>query len=84
MKNDIIFRQDDESKCLFIEYDKIWSVLESKFGLDYKEIKELTTGWLNEHTNLKGYTTNCRFNCEMNMLNEHTNLKGYTTSEQAW
>jgi len=55
IKEQVIFWQDLKNKYFYVDYDKIWSVFKSKLGLNYQEIKDLTTGWLNEHTKLKEY-----------------------------
>ena len=57
IKDQVIFWQDLKNEYFYISYKKIWSVFESKLGLNYQEIKKLTTGWLSEHTKLKQYTT---------------------------
>jgi hypothetical protein len=41
---------------VFINYDKIWEVLEDVFNLEYSEIKELTQEWLSSVYNLRGVT----------------------------
>ena len=54
-KNNLIIyvRKHD---LVFINYDKIWEVLEDVFNLKNSEIKELTQEWLSEVYNLKGVT----------------------------
>ena len=51
------FRQDDKYKDFFFEYGNVRDVLESKFGLNYKEQKDLIKDVLGRHYNLEGYTT---------------------------
>ena len=41
---------------VFINYDKIWEVLEDVFNLKNSEIKELTQEWLSEVYNIRGVT----------------------------
>jgi hypothetical protein len=41
--------QDIKTGICLISYWNIWSVLESEFGLNYKQIKDLTTGILKQH-----------------------------------
>ena len=43
-----------KNNYVYINYDDIWSVLESKFGLNYTEIQELTKVWLDGIYNLRG------------------------------
>jgi len=49
---------DRKNKTVYINYDKIWSVLEDHFGLNYRETQRLTKRWLSEVYNLRGITTN--------------------------
>ena len=52
---------DRKNKSVYINYDKIWSVLEKQFGLNYVEIQELTQRWLRDVYNLKRVTTRAFF-----------------------
>ena len=47
---------DRKNEYVYINYDKIWSVLEDNFGLSYDETEELTKRWLGEVYNLRGVT----------------------------
>jgi hypothetical protein len=42
---------------VYIDYDKIWSILRDNFELNHGEIQELTERWLGEVYNLRGVTT---------------------------
>jgi hypothetical protein len=58
MKNDkVIFEYNKENGYVGISYDKIWSFLESFFGLGYKEIQDLTKEWVEEQFKLRVTTT---------------------------
>jgi len=60
MKDDkFIFYYNKKNGYVGISYDKIWSFLESFFGLEYKEIQDLTKEWVEEHYKL-GVTTTFR------------------------
>lgn len=48
---------DIKNKYVYINYDEIWSFLESNFGLNHREIQELTKEWLYEVYKLRGITT---------------------------
>ena len=49
MKNgEVIFEYNKKNKSVYISYDKIWSFLESFFGLEYEEICTLTKEWVEE------------------------------------
>ena len=47
---------DRKNGKVYINYDKIWSVLKNKFGLNYIETQELTKIWLDKIYNLRGVT----------------------------
>ena len=46
-----------KKETVYINYDEIWSFLESNFGLNEKKIQGLTKKWLGEVYNLRGITT---------------------------
>ena len=48
-------------ETLWIDYNKIWIKIQSKYGYDYIKTKIMIDGWLNETTNWKGYTSCLRF-----------------------
>jgi hypothetical protein len=58
-KSGWIFLQDSKNKNIWVNYDRIWSKLESDFLLNYQEIKEVLTHLLEEDYNLKGFTIYC-------------------------
>ena len=45
-----------ENEPVYINYQRIWSVLIHDFGLKYSEIQELIKEWLEETYNLRGLT----------------------------
>ena len=47
---------DKKNGYFWVDYDKIWSVLESKYGLNDQEISELIKGMVEEHLKLEGVT----------------------------
>jgi len=58
MKNDkVIFEYNKENGYVYISYDRIWSFLESFFGLKFEEIQDLTKEWVEEHYKLSVTTT---------------------------
>lgn len=54
----VIFGYNKENGVVYISYDKIWSFMESFFGLKYEEIQDLTKEWVEEHYKLRVTTTN--------------------------
>jgi hypothetical protein len=51
-----MYFQDSENRRVYINYVRIWSVLEKDFGLNNAEIKGLIKRWLEETYNLRGLT----------------------------
>ena len=47
---------DRRNNIVHINYDGIWSILMRNFGLNRKEMEELTEEWLGEVYNLRGIT----------------------------
>ena len=55
-KNNLII-YNKENDIVYIQWQKIWSFLKLGFGLNYREIQELTQRWLAEVYNLKEILT---------------------------
>ena len=55
---EVIFEYKIKNGVVYISYNKIWSFLESFFGLKYEEIQSLTKEWVEEHYKLD-ITTTC-------------------------
>ncbi len=49
--------QDLKNHSFWFNYDKIWSVFESKFSMKYTEIKSFMNGMVEKHFKMKGVTT---------------------------
>ena len=54
---EVIFEYNKKNERVFISNDKIWSFLESFFGLEYEEIQDITKQWVEEHYKLEVTTT---------------------------
>ena len=52
----LIFNYNRKNSYCYINYEEIWSVLESVFQLGYEEIQAITKEWVEEHYKL-GVTT---------------------------
>ena len=50
------YYQDEENGNCYIKYYKIWSVLGSRFGINYGDIQQVLTTWLDEVYGLTGLT----------------------------
>ncbi len=53
---EVVFDYNKKNGYVGISYDNIWSFLSSFFGLEYKEIQDITKEWVEEHYKL-GVTT---------------------------
>ena len=51
-----MYYQDSENGYVWMDYDRIWSILEKDFGLKDGETQELIKRWLEEGYNLGGFT----------------------------
>ncbi len=74
----VIYRYNKENGYVYISYDKIWSFLESFFGLEYEEICALTKEWVEEQ--FKSYVTTIR--CSRNVIENRVEeqFKSYVTT----
>ena len=54
---EVIFDYNKKIGYVVISYNKIWSLLESFFGLEYEEIQDLLKQWVEEHYKLRVTTT---------------------------
>ena len=48
--------QDLKNKYVFINYDRIWRLLQSIFGMEYEQVLEILKVWLEQTYNLRGVT----------------------------
>ncbi len=49
---EVVFDYNKKNGYVDISYDKIWLFLKSFFGLEYKEIQDITKEWVEEHYKL--------------------------------
>ena len=61
INKEIYMEYDKEFKKLYYHYDKIYSVLESKFGLNHHQTNKLVKDMVEEHYKLEVDTTNNAF-----------------------
>jgi hypothetical protein len=52
----VVMEQDKKNKNCRFDYDNIWSFFESFFGVEYEQIQEVLSYWLEETLKLKDYT----------------------------
>ena len=50
---EVIFGHNKEFRRAYISYEKIWSLLESFFGLESEEIESLIEEWIGTHYKLE-------------------------------
>ena len=72
------YYQDSKNEYVYINYYEIWSFLESMFGMDYQQIREVIRDWLEETYNLKGLTPETHEALGTKVLGETYNLRGLT------
>ena len=72
------YYQDKKNGYVYINYNEIWSFLESIFGLESLQIKGIITYSLEETYNLKGLTPYSPKQYRSESLEETYNLKGLT------
>jgi hypothetical protein len=51
------YNQGEEDSILFIDYEVIWGVLLTYFGLNTEEVEEVTTIWLDKVYGITGHPT---------------------------
>ena len=61
--DEILFQQDVKNKYFYVRYNLIWSIFESKYGLNYAETQAFIKDRLETHIKLEGYTPNARKSC---------------------
>ena len=52
----VVMEQDKKYQDFYFDYDEIWSFFESVFGMEYQQIEEVLSYWLEETLKLKDYT----------------------------
>ena len=58
--DEVIFEYVKKYGDVYISYDKIWSFLQSMFGMENQQIKDLTKEWVEEHYKLRVTTTSLK------------------------
>jgi hypothetical protein len=71
---EVIFDYNKKNGNVYISYEHIWSVLESFFGLEYKEIQDLTKEWVEEYYKLSVTTTAMQLYPKFFLVEEHYKL----------
>ena len=66
-------------KYAWLNYNRIWSIFESKYHCSCREIKEITGHLLEEHLKLRRPTTGSEVIMVIDMLEKHLKLNGVTT-----
>jgi hypothetical protein len=75
----VIYQYDKRNGEVYISYDKIWSVLKSFFGLEYKEIQYLTKEWVEEQFKSDVTTTIKVFYANLGVIEEQFKMEVTTT-----
>ena len=80
----LIFDYNKETGYFWVNYALVWSVFESEFGLNYRQIKELIKGRVEEHSKLKDVTPIDANGSETIEVEEHSKLKDVTPCNFEW
>jgi hypothetical protein len=62
--------QKEEKLYIYIDYDEIWSVLETMFSMGYNQIQEFIPQWLEETYNLKSLIPTVVGPCSLDVLED--------------
>jgi len=81
---DWVFEYDSKNKWLWIQYHRIWSVFESKYGLNYNQIKKLTEDTVREVYKIEGVTTGATSQSIVVLVREVYKIEGVTTIAKNW
>ncbi len=73
--NVILMKYDEKTEKIWIDYDQIWSKLESLFHLNYEDVQSIMKVWLEKHYGLRGATPKKDWYLSRFLLDEHYNLK---------
>jgi preprotein translocase subunit SecA len=74
MKNkEVVFEYNKKNGLVYISYQKVWSFLENIFGMEYKQIQEVTKLWVEEHYKLGVTTTGFSFSVVLKRWRNVTN-----------
>ena len=74
-----LFYQDQKNGWFDVKYNKIWSVLESKYNMDHQQIKDFFVAWLKEHDKIGSLTPIAPFTNTEQELKEHDKISSLTT-----
>jgi hypothetical protein len=69
--NVILMKYDEKTEKIWIDYDQIWSKLESFFSLHYGDIQSIMKVWLEKHYGLSGVTPQLFYTAHLFLLEEH-------------
>ena len=51
--DEVVFEYNKKNGEVYVSYDEIWSFLQSMFGMEWKQIENITKEWVEEHYNLR-------------------------------
>ena len=72
--NVILMKYDEKTEKIWIDYDQIWSKLESLFHLNYDDVQSIMKVWLEKYYGLSEVTPMTTFARYNMRLEEHYNL----------
>jgi DNA-directed RNA polymerase delta subunit len=71
----VVMEQNKKNKRFWFDYDDIWSFFESFLGMEYQQIEEVLSYWLEETLKLEGYTPIKSYHSNFWKLEETLKLK---------
>ena len=78
IKEQILFDQDQKTKILWIDYDRIWVKIKEKHNTNYDETQSLITSWLDTPIKMKEYTPSKEYFVLAFELDTPIKMKEYT------
>ena len=76
--NEWLFQQDYKNGYLWVRYSLIWNVFENKFGLNYEQIRDFISAWVEKNTKWSGITPVARFVARFFQVEKNTKWSGIT------
>lgn len=77
-KGEWLIQQDYKNSTLWVSYWRIWQYFESKFDLNYIEIKDFIKVWIETNTGWKGLTPKSSRALSLVAIETNTGWKGLT------
>ena len=77
-KGEWVYQQDYINNKIWVSYDICWSVLKSKYNLNYQEIKTFISGWIETNLGWQGLTPMSGVMIKIGMIETNLGWQGLT------